>query len=72
MNAEVRTVGQQTYHRIGERPYVTRKGRKTVLLVWSTKCVDCGRDFETTSPLRARKFEPARRCEAHRRPGVRA
>lgn len=72
MNPEMRTIGDQVYRKVSERQHITRSGRETTLSVWSTVCAACGCEFEATSPLHAKKFEPQRRCEAHRRPGVRA
>lgn len=66
-----------TYHR-GQRydlshiePHTCRDGRETLLAVWFSHCADCGATFYFSAPLRAKTFQPNRRCKAHSKPGVR-
>ena len=42
--------GERLWRRVAERPYTTRDGRSTVLLVWQSTCVICGKPFEITTP----------------------
>ena len=61
----------QRYELIGTEPYTRRDGSETTLSLWQSECPVCGKAFEVRTPARARKFEPSRRCEKHKRPGVR-
>jgi hypothetical protein len=60
----------QCYESVRTEPYTRLNGRETTLLVWRSHCPTCGDAFEVRTPLRARKFEPNRRCPEHKRPGV--
>src|SRR5215475_13284366 len=67
--------GQQVRTRlrlIRTDPYKCQDGREIVLQVWRSTCADCGEFFELKAPLRARRFEPNKRCDKHKRPGVKA
>lgn len=66
----VRMVRGQRYECVGLRPHRTRDGRITTLAVWETYCAACGAPFEALTPAGG-KFEPNRRCAAHRAPGRR-
>lgn len=49
----------------------TRKdGTQTQLAVWSGNCAECGDRFVTRSS--SRMAPESRRCELHRKPGVKA
>ena len=64
--------GQQ-YRMMGTRPHVCRDGTKTKLLVFSTNCAECGVEFDfTVTAASASKGWFSRRCQEHKRPGVRA
>jgi hypothetical protein len=54
----------QPYELTAIRPYQRRDGRDTLILVWNTKCFQCGAPFETATPQRGLKF-PTRRCPLH-------
>jgi hypothetical protein len=61
----------QRYELVRTEPYTRLDGSETALSVWQSPCPVCGEAFEVRTPLRARRFEPNRRCLKHRRPGVR-
>jgi rRNA maturation protein Nop10 len=61
----------QPYELIRIEPYTRLHGSDATLLVWRSKCPTCGEAFEVRTPSRARRFEPNRRCQKHKRPGVR-
>jgi rRNA maturation protein Nop10 len=61
----------QRYELIRTEPYTRVDGSETTLSVWRSVCPVCGEAFEVRTPARARRFEPNRRREKHRRPGVR-
>lgn len=52
-----------------ERP--RRDGTMATILVWQACCAHCGEPFQFTAPAASKKFEPNRRCQKHKRPGVR-
>ncbi len=66
-----RTYRGQGYDLVGQVPYVRRDGQLTSLLVWSSCCADCGAPFEFKTPASGGRFQPNRRCSAHKRPGQR-
>ncbi|WP_086930674.1 hypothetical protein [Agarilytica rhodophyticola] len=51
--------------------FYTRKsnGRETMLLVWDSRCPECGASFQTATPFKIRSL--TRRCEKHRARGKR-
>jgi len=61
----------QRYELVRTEPYTRTDGSDTTLAVWRSMCPTCGEAFEVRTPSRARRFEPNRRCEKHKRPGVR-
>jgi hypothetical protein len=61
----------QPYWRAGHRNHTTRDGRETILDVWRSFCAECGEPFHSAQPSGSERFEPARRCETHRKPGCR-
>jgi hypothetical protein len=61
----------QRYELVRAEAYTRRDGGETTLSVWLSECPVCGEPFEVRTLARARKFEPSRRCEKHKRPGVR-
>lgn len=71
MNRLLREYHGQTYLLIGTRAHQRRDGSLTNLDVWQTKCADCGDTFEFSIPSKAKRFEPNRRCQKHKRPGQR-
>jgi hypothetical protein len=56
---------------IGVVPHKRVAASETELLVWECHCPICSDTFEDPTPSRARTFEPNRRCQKHKRPGVR-
>lgn len=64
------TYDGQVYRLIAREPYTRKDGWQTTLLVWSSPCAQCGSLFQLRSPIRGR-FQPNRRCQKHKRPGVR-
>ncbi len=76
---EIGTTAQwkgQAYTLIAIRPYTRRRdGVSTVLLIWRSKCLDCGSDFEiVTGRGKIKNGElhwPNRRCPAHAKSGPR-
>jgi hypothetical protein len=62
----------QRYEMVGERPYIRRDGRETLVIVWRSHCAQCGAEFTISTPNSSRaKFMPNRRCQKHKRPGHR-
>ena len=61
----------QTYARFSEKSYIRRDGTQTTLIVWRTRCAECGEPMTVMTPSGARNFSPNRRCEIHKKPGVR-
>jgi len=57
----------QNYELIDVRPYVRRRdGRDSLVLIWRSRCLDCGAVFDIGAPQR--KLKPSsRRCPDHRR-----
>lgn len=66
----VRYLNGQRYERIGWRMHECLNGRVVELTVYLSQCADCGDWFELCA-LKNRRFQPNRRCERHRQPGVR-
>ena len=63
---EVQNHRGQDYEFVGAELYTNRHGVEIELLVWQTKCADCGAPFRAKTT--AAKFEPSRRCQAHKAP----
>ncbi len=59
----------QIYTCTMRRPYTRRDGSSTVLIELASHCADCGTSFTFSVPATSNKFEPNRRCEAHKSPG---
>jgi hypothetical protein len=72
MGTTFRRRGQQ-YEIVGEQPHTLRNGRTITMWRLRSCCADCGRPFEfVATKTRVRRREDFnRRCERHRRPGVR-
>ena len=66
---ETREHKGQEYLCLAVSPYTRRDGTQSLLLVWESKCAECGDTFAFKTPNRER-FEPNRRCQAHRKPGL--
>ena len=65
---EARDYKDQKYLCVSVEPYTRRDGTQTALLLWESQCAECGEPFSFKAPNRD-KFEPNRRCQAHRKPG---
>jgi hypothetical protein len=61
----------QHYSLTGTVPHTCRDGRETELEVWRSTCANCGEPFDCMRPAKAKRFEPNRRCQKHKRPGQR-
>lgn len=70
MNATFKTFHGQRYARIGEFQRERRDGTLATIIRWQSHCAECGAPFEFTTPASSSKFEPNRRCQTHKRPGV--
>jgi hypothetical protein len=55
--------------RLTDSPDVSPRPDPTAVLNHKSKCADCGDTFAFKTPNRER-FEPNRRCQAHRKPGL--
>ena len=74
-NSEIgttKTYKDQHYKLVGHEPYTrVSDGSKTSLAVWRSACATCGQPFVVRTPIRARNFQPRRRCDLHKQPRVR-
>ena len=61
----------QVYVAAREIPHTRRDGKATTLIVWASRCADCGGRFTFTLPAKKSHFAPSRRCASHKRPGAR-
>jgi hypothetical protein len=66
---EIREHKGQRYVCTSVSPYTRRDGTQTTVLVWESQCAECGETFTFKTPNRER-FEPNRRCHAHKKPGI--
>jgi len=67
----VRHFKGQRYRLVAVRAHTCRGGRQTQLAEWRSDCAQCGAAFTFLMPLRRKRFEPNRRCAAHKQPGSR-
>ena len=61
----------QLYTVVAEASRQRRDGTMATILTWESRCAQCGETFTLTTPAQATKFQPNRRCQKHKRPGVR-
>jgi hypothetical protein len=61
----------QVYVSVGEEPYERKDGTMTTLTIWRSNCAACGEPFDVKISSAASKFIANRRCEKHKRPGLR-
>jgi hypothetical protein len=54
----------QTYRLEDIRPHRTRRGYDTVVMVWRSRCLECGASFTATTTRAGLKY-PNRRCQEH-------
>lgn len=66
---DVWIVRGQRYVCLNFQPHTRRNGTETALIVWASRCAECGEVFEFASP-RVTKYL-SRRCAAHRACGRR-
>jgi hypothetical protein len=60
----------QTYYALGTEPCIRKDGKPATLMRWRSRCARCGEPFEFKRSIKT-PFVPNRRCELHKRPGVR-
>ena len=58
----------QRYEAIGVVEHVRLDGEPTRLVIWQSRCAECGARFEFKTS--AHSLPQNRRCDEHRRPGV--
>jgi len=62
---------RQRYECVGFHNHVNRLGHESTLLVFQSRCAECGAPFRfMTTEGRAKRRDVSRRCEIHKRPGV--
>jgi hypothetical protein len=62
----------QRYERVDTVTHVKLDGTAMPLQVWRSHCATCGEEFEFMTTTRRHNLRwPRRRCQEHRRPGVR-
>jgi hypothetical protein len=68
-NARLATVGKrirwkgQSYTLIRIKPYERKDGRMSVVLVWQSRCAECGKSFEASTGRNPSSWK--RRCPEH-------
>jgi hypothetical protein len=65
-----RMIGSQEFLCVGFKPHRKRDGTETQLAVVKAKCARCRKTFLQDMAVMGARFYPNRRCEAHRRPGL--
>jgi hypothetical protein len=60
----------QAYWPLGTEPCIRRDGKPAILMLWRSRCAQCGQPFEFKRSIKA-TFVPNRRCDKHKRAGVR-
>lgn len=63
--------GGQVYFAAGLEPYTRRDGSETHLVRIVSRCAECSAEFEFRVPQGASEFSPRRRCDKHKKSGVR-
>jgi hypothetical protein len=53
---------EHLYRLLGSKPYTTKRGAETELLVWEGSCMDCGEAFELMSARKVPRYL-TRRCQ---------
>lgn len=72
MTGIVRTHLGQSFAVVDQFDRERRDGTMATILVWQSPCAECGEPFSFTTPAASSKWEPSKRCQKHKRPGVRA
>jgi hypothetical protein len=57
----------QRYVVVGSDLHIRTDGETVPIILWQSRCAECGQPFECRTGLKARALN--RRCEKHRRPG---
>ena len=57
----------QRYVVVGSDRHVRTDGETVPIILWRSRCAECGEPFECRTGLKAQALN--RRCEMHRRPG---
>ncbi|MCR9069494.1 MAG: hypothetical protein NXH79_11680 [Rhodobacteraceae bacterium] len=57
----------QRYIVVGSDLHIRTDGETVPIILWQSRCAECGQPFECRTGLKARALN--RRCEEHRRPG---
>ena len=60
----------QRYVKVGEFNRDRADGSVATIIRWQSNCAQCGSSFEITTPAKSSKWQPSRRCQKHKRPGV--
>jgi hypothetical protein len=60
----------QAYYALGSEPCIRKDGKPATLMRWRSRCAQCGEPFEFERSIKTPSV-PNRRCELHKRPGVR-
>lgn len=71
MTSIVKEYDGQRYVRIGEFKRARSDGTFATIIRWQSHCAQCGAPFEISTVAESSKWQPSRRCQIHKRPGVR-
>jgi hypothetical protein len=71
MTSIVKEYHGQRYVQIGEFKRERRDGTFATIIRWESHCAQCGAPFEISTSATSSKWQPNRRCQTHKRPGVR-
>lgn len=63
------TIRSQTFRAVRFVPYTTKDNRQVELLVWESRCADCGKTFEHRTTGGGRGPGDRRRCDGCKSPG---
>jgi len=66
IRADTQVYKGQVFYRIGNLPYINRKGREVVIEHWRSSCLKCDELFTFTLPQRG-EFSPKRHCDIHKK-----
>lgn len=68
------SLGGQKFTLVRYEPYTNKKGKSIPLAVWEAECAEdgCSNTFEVKCPAHTGLRADRRRCDVHRRPGVKA
>lgn len=63
-------INGQRFSVTAHQPYVRKDGQDSVVVVWQSRCLDCGEPIEER--IWWGKWPDTRRCAAHKAPGRKA